>query len=60
MLIKARVKSPRDLGKIVLEKLREMDGIASEAGKLLKVDSRHLDKKRIDSITVSYGFRGCE
>ena len=28
--------------------------IASEAGKILKVDSRHLDKKRIDSITVSY------
>ncbi|EQB65082.1 MAG: ribose-phosphate pyrophosphokinase [Thermoplasmatales archaeon E-plasma] len=28
--------------------------IASEAGKILNVDSRHLDKKRIDSITVSY------
>ena len=31
MLIKARVKSTRDLGKIVLEKLREMDGIARTA-----------------------------
>ena len=49
----ARYFSEMDIGLVVAPDDGAME-IAREAGEILKVESRHLDKKRIDSITVSY------
>jgi ribose-phosphate pyrophosphokinase len=49
----AKYFSGNDIGMVIAPDDGAMQ-LAEEAGKVLHVESRHLDKKRIDSITVSY------